>query len=50
MEKMSITNYNGVFKDKGEWPGLVPCKWTTSKKIIDRPKTSEDYYSSIITL
>jgi len=49
MERMSKTCYkdNLINTNKGEWPGLVPCKFPSSKKILDRPNTSEDYYSSI---
>ena len=49
MERMNKTCLNDGIKNKnkGEWPGLHPCKWPTSKKIIDRPNTSDDYYSSI---
>lgn len=48
-----LTNENigsGTLSSKniGEWPGIKSCKWTTSKKIIYRPNTSNDYYQSII--
>lgn len=48
MEKMSKTCFENGIQNKrgGEWPGSIPCKWPTSKKILDRPNTSEDYYSS----
>jgi hypothetical protein len=48
--QMNKTSYNQSYlnKDKGEWPGLIPCKFPTTKKIIERPNTTEDYYLSII--
>ena len=50
MEMMSNTCFEEGIKTKinGEWPGLKPNKWPTSRKIVERPNTSEDYYSSII--
>ena len=50
MEQMSKTCFEVGMKNlnKGEWTGLAPCKFPTSKKITERPKIGDDYNSSII--
>ena len=50
IETMSKTCFAVGIKNrnKEEWEGKIPCKWPTSKKILDKQHIGEDYRLSII--